>query len=282
METLDIITFTIGVSLGLISIALGLFAIWFSYKLAQSSNSALDSVKDLARETKILVDASLSQQKDFSTKMLDSILQQNKFGNLKDVSEGAENLNTAVTSEITKILEIFEQNIGSSIEKTVQKLEGSNPNGHVELKEALEAIQRDIGNLSQAAPVITSVVNGSDELRQSLQSFRDYPAHYIVLNGIIRGGLRDFDDSRNVAEKYDFPDEWQDGVENLIKKGVLVYDEDGDGFEVPSQYRALLKEWVERNDSKITALRSVYKARKDQGPSGPSQTEILIGSKFEH
>lgn len=80
MTTTEVITFTIGVALGLFSIALGVFAIWFSSKQAESSSSALDSVKDLARETKFLVDASLAQQKDFSIKMLDSILQQNKFG----------------------------------------------------------------------------------------------------------------------------------------------------------------------------------------------------------
>ncbi|MGY3025760.1 hypothetical protein ACVWXR_003595 [Pseudomonas lurida] len=281
METTDVITFTVGVALAIVSIALGVFAIWYSQKLSESSNAALESVKDLARETKILVDASLSQQKDFSNKMLDSILQQNKFGSgaVDMISEVAPA--SVVTSEITKILEIFEKNIGSSIAKTMESVQASNPGKQEELKQALEAIQRDIGNLSQAAPVISSVVTGSDELRQSLQSFRDHPAHYVVLNGVVSGGLRDYEDKDRVADVYNFPSGWEDGIENLINKGVLEADGD-EGFDIPMQYESLLKDWIARNSVRLDRLRNMYKKRKDKGPSAPTTMEVLVGSQFEH
>lgn len=281
MEITDVITFTIGVSLGLISIVLGVFAIWFSHKLSESSSAALESVKDLARETKILVDASLSQQKDFSTKMLDSILQQNKFGST-GVERPAENLmdsTSAFTTEVAKILEIFEQNISDSIERTVKSYGVSNPDGQVELKEALAAIKSDIGKLSQAAPVISSVVAESEVLRQSLQSFREHPAHYLVLSGVINGGMTDYEDKQQVAKEYSFPNGWEDGIENLINKGVLESTGDG-GFQVPDAYKGYLEEWVQRNNLQLTRLRTLYKRKKSRG--APTAAEVLVGDQFEH
>lgn len=283
MEVTDVITFTVGVSLGLFSIALGIFAIWFSYKLSENSNAALESVKDLARETKVLVDASLSQQKDFSNKMLDSILEQNKFGNAggerydEDLNASAE----SVTSEVSKILEIFEQNISESIEKTIRKFNEASPGGQAELKTALASIKDDIGKLSQVAPVISSVVSGTETLRQALQSFRDHPAHYLVLYGVIRGGLKSYDDKSGVALKYNFPGEWEEGVENLINKGVLESTGDGE-FDVPENYKTYLSDWASRNKKFVLRLKSMYEKKGALGPSAPTPAEVMLGQQFEH
>ena len=80
MNTSETVTFGIGLAVSLLSVGLGVFAIWLSLRLSKSSTDALDSVRDLARETRILVQMGLDQQKGFSSKMLDSILEQNKFG----------------------------------------------------------------------------------------------------------------------------------------------------------------------------------------------------------
>jgi len=74
MNTSEMGNLILTIILGLLSIGLGIFAIWLSLRFNEKSTEALNAIKDLTNEIRTLSDVNLSQQQNFSSKMLDSIL----------------------------------------------------------------------------------------------------------------------------------------------------------------------------------------------------------------
>lgn len=64
-DLLNVIGVTATVSLGLLSIGLAAFAIWLSRSFDKRSSAALEAIRDLARETRALVDVAVGQQREF-------------------------------------------------------------------------------------------------------------------------------------------------------------------------------------------------------------------------
>ena len=119
MTTTDIVNLALNIGLGITSLILSIFAIWLSLRFNDSSNAALDSVKELTREIKTNVQIGLSQQNQFSTKMLDSIIEQNRFGRPELTAPQSK---SELENVIRKSLENAEQNITLAVEKKLGNL----------------------------------------------------------------------------------------------------------------------------------------------------------------
>lgn len=274
MGLVDAISFGLSIGMGFLSIGLGIFSIWLSYRLSESSARALSEVKELSRETRTLVDVNLSQQKDFSSKMLDSILENNKFGSGKD---SVEMIETPLVNDLIKTtLEEFEGRLSTSVEQTVRGLfKGTGESK--ELRSAIESIKKDISRLSEAAPEISEAVNAPEKLRAALNSFRKWPAHYVVLAAILDSGARGDREFRDIAEEYYVPAGWESGIGKLIASGVL--EGSRKGFNIPDQFEIPLQLWWQRNKPLIEELQELYKSKKKKGIT---PEEVKIGSKIEN
>ena len=274
MGLVDAISFGLSIGMGFLSIGLGIFSIWLSYRLSESSTRALSEVKELSRETRTLVDVNLSQQKDFSSKMLDSILEQNKFGNGKDALDISEP--PLVNELIRSTLEDFEGRLSTSVEQTVRALFKGTA-GQEELHSAIESIKKDISRLSDAAPEISEAVNGPDKLRTALNDFRRWPAHYVVLEAILDSGAEGEKDFRDIAEDYNVPAGWERGISKLIAAGIL--EGTRKEFHVPDQFEVPLQLWRQRNEEVIGELQGLYRSKKKKGIT---PEEVKVGLKFEN
>jgi hypothetical protein len=274
METPEYISLGITIGLGLLSIGLAIFSIWISCRFSSSSSIALDGIKELARETRILIEASLSQQKDFSSRMLDSILEQNRYGPEKIVKYSPPG--KPIEDIIKERLRESEAIIASKVEGNVRQLVSKSAISPEQLNIALDAIRSEIGQLTGVASEISSVIQLPEPLRSALETFRKLPAHFVVLAAIIRSGAKTIDDIKKVESKFKIPEGYERGIENLLEKGLL--ESTKDGFKIPDAYNKPLEVWINRNWGLLSQLMNVY-VSKEPGPA--SSDELEIGSMLE-
>lgn len=273
MENFDAISLGISIGLGLLSIGLGIFAIWLSHKFSENSSKALDAVKDLARETRTLVELNLDQQKSFSGKMLDSILEQNKFG----VPENTDGNNTdTINKVITSTLKEVEEKINNSVENELRKFAENSSKSSADLQSAVEAIKNDISSLNDAAPAISSAIKLPNALKKTLVEYQEFPAHYVLLQAIVSSNAKSIEELEKIEKKYSFPKGWEEGIENLI--GDKILKETSTGFEIPEEHIISLKAWVEKNSVIINELKKLYSIKED---AGVTQEETDIGNRIK-
>jgi hypothetical protein len=272
MTTPDIINLSISIGLGIISLVLGVFAIWLSFKFNQASTKALDTIRDLAGEVRVLVQANLHQQTDFSTKMLDSIIEQNRFGQIAEVDELPRP--EVLEDVIRQRLEVAEAKITLAVENTVQRLVKHQSQNPESLKLALESIRSDIQQLTKTASTISAEIQLSPSTQAALKKYRKYPAHYVVLAGILRTGATSIDHLLATAVEYSFPAGWQGGVQHFIEDGLLVGEREN--FKVSESDQPALAAWIDRNWPAISKLTAIYAEsdRVQSNPVGKEEIEI--------
>ncbi|MDQ6651294.1 MAG: hypothetical protein M3Y84_00965 [Acidobacteriota bacterium] len=272
MTTPDIINLSISIGLGIISLVLSVFAIWLSFKFNQGSTKALDTIRDLAGEVRVLVQANLHQQTDFSTKMLDSIIEQNRFG---QIPESDELPRPEVLEDVIKQrMEVAEAKITLAVENTVQRLVKQQSQNPENLRIALESIRSDIQQLTKTASTISSEIQLPPSTQAVLKKLRKFPAHFVVLAGILRSGATSIDDLRKTAVEYSFPAGWEGGVQNLIQEGILRGEQEG--FKVSESDQPALAAWMDRNWPAISKLITIYGERDKRLPGPPGKDEIEI------
>jgi hypothetical protein len=238
----------------LLSIGLGAFAIWLSKRFDERSAAALDAIRDLARETRALIDVAVSQQRDFSTKMLDSILSRDPYGRTvaPPVQEGPSALEEVVRKQLTDT----EHRISEAIEDTIRRLPAQ-PNSQ-RLEQAVASIRNDIKRLTDAAAArITVPVELPEKIAVAFNEWRDFPAHFLVLFAILREGATSVGRLRKVADRYGIPEPFDGGVENLLKAGVL--EGTLSDFRVPSDIQNLLLAWIEANEPVLLEVASHFR-----------------------
>lgn len=274
MNTIDAITLGISIGLSILSIVLGFFAIWLSYKFSENSAKALDAVKDLSKETRTLVELNLEQQKSFSGKMLDSILEQNKFGTTNDDISNSSN---TVNDVITNTLKDIEEKINVSVERELREFGKKSSQSNAELQQVVNAIKSDIGTISEAAPTISSELTLPTSTKNALKYYLDFPAHYVVLAAIVKNNANSFGDVSEVAEEFALPGSWESGINNLIDRDIL--EETETGFKVPDKLLNPIKTWVDKNKEHINELMVSYRNRDAE--SSVSDHEKLIAKSFK-
>ncbi|TIH07184.1 hypothetical protein [Pseudomonas leptonychotis] len=258
MELADTINLAITIGLGVISIILGIFSIWLSMRFNDSSNSALDSVKSLSHELKSLSEISLTHQKDFSSKMLDSLLDQGKYGTPTS-NETYKNLESRFIDKLTEL----ENSLSSTIESELkEKLEANNIS-QTEIKEILSTIRAETDKLKSGT--ITAAKNFAipAKLKSQLKSFIDYPANYLLIEAIAKEKITTADSLAEVTEKYGIPDGWEEAIGNLAENGIVSFSKDHESFSIPSAQERLIMRWINSNQKTINKIRDITRDKNE-------------------
>ena len=275
MSASDLSNLILTLILGLLSVALGLFAIWLSLQFNNKSSAALDAIRDLANEIRTLSQTNVSQQKDFSSKMLDSILAQNKYGK-DEISSQAEG-STALEEVVKRQLEETEIRITSAVEQTVRTL-GQTTNDPSAVQRALESIRLDIRSLTNKASSISANVELPENLRSEIEKMRKFPAFLVLLAAIVKENANSLGALETVEPKYHFPEGWDDGaIDTLIKKKFLIGSPED--FNVTPEYQAPIAAFIDRNWPSISKLIEYYSSAEKQG--SVTKEEQLIGKGLE-
>lgn len=274
-DLLNVIGVTATVSLGILSIGLGAFAIWLSKRFDERSSAALEAIRDLARETRALVDVAVGQQREFSTKMLGSILSPDPYGTAPLPGGVGQ---PALEELVRRQLAETEQRIGAAIEQTIRKLPGQTDPKRLE--EALASVREGISRLADAAASrAASPVTLPKEVAETLKEWRSYPAHFVLLNAIVTEGCRSSEDVEKVSERYGVPTPFDPGLENLLARGILVGN--ASGFEVAPGLREVLSAWLAANRSGLDELVAYYRSRSRKSPGPVKDVENTLGLRFQ-
>lgn len=272
MTVIDAVIFGISIGMGLLSIALGVFAIWLSYKFASDSSKALSDVQKLAQDTRTLVEANLDQQKSFSGKMLDSIIEQNKFGSPSPDNSKQDVVSKELDDRLQVYLKEVEGKLVASIEHEVRQL---SLNSNVDVNTILDVVRKDIGALSESKDSISSIYSPPKFLQNALRHYKKFPAHFVLLYAILTTNSNSIDELLNLPEEYGLPDEIESGIVNLLGDGILVGD--NTHFQVDNSLLEHLNIFFKRNKELIEQLQSNYVIKSE---SGITNVERLMGKQF--
>lgn len=253
-----VLSFSVTVALGVVSIVLAAFAIWMGRHFDEKSSTALDAIKDLATRIRSTIDVSVSQQHDFSAKMLDSILTGDQYGPRTTENAQAE----ALASTIRAQLESTEQRITGAVESTVRELLNTSDRGPKELQDALASIRHDISQLTEAAAsTASSPITLPDPVVLAFRGWQEFPAHFPILAAIIKENAHSQSELEQLQDKYHFPGNFERGTENLLEAGVIHGSLSG--FEIPAYLRGALEAWVDSNWPMMVLLIQEYLEKGD-------------------
>lgn len=252
-----------------------MFSVWLSHQFSRDSTSALDSVKSLSNEIKGLTQANLNQQKDFSVKMLDSIIDSNRFGSVPSVE--AVSGPSALEQVVKNRLDAAESRISSNVESTVRRLITEGAESSEKIDAAVTSIKDDIGKLADSFQDISSDSQRSPELTRMLRKLLPNPAHFLVLNALIESGATSSSDLEPVASDFNLPPEWTSGIANLIKDGLVMGELDS--FVISPDIKTGLASWLDQNRETIRQLSSFY-SENDEGSVTKEELAIALGLTF--
>jgi predicted transcriptional regulator len=282
MSGTDAINLGISVGLGVLSLGMSGFAIWLSFQFNDRSKKALDTVQELTREIKTSVEVGLSQQQDMSDKMLDSILDQNRYTNKSDGVdvEKKEKLESIVKGRMDKA----EERIVNRVEDIFSKFDNEEGVSTDNLDRALKSIRSDIKELRETASDASAGFATTEDLRSILTKYKSTPAHYALLAAILKTNANSVTELDRARSKIFFPRHHDSGVRNLIEDGILVGSMDD--FDIREELRGQLEDWVDANWSSIRRLSEYYREEEsrrseEEEPVGVVDEEVEIANNID-
>ena len=251
MSTIDAISFAVTIALGVLSIGLAAFAIWLSCRFNEQSTQALDTIKSLATEIRGLADVTVSQQKDFSTKMLDSILRGGPYGEDPSVREKG----TALEQVVRAQLEQSELRIVDGMEKKMKQLSVRHEISSKMVQQIVDGVKDDLSTLRDSvASAVSSSTTIPEELRLTLLKWQNYPAHYLILAAIV-GGANSLQDVESVSSSFGIPEQIDMGLDNILSSGLLTGS--AESFTVRQDLAAPLAGWIDANWRVLSEMKAV-------------------------
>lgn len=266
MTDIDFIRFTVTVFLGGLSIGFAIFSFISSFRNNKQSKEALQKISEISGEIKAQLSTSISNQKDYTNKMLDSILSKTNYSEESESS----NENSKVLDELLdlKIGEI-ENNLINIIDNKIQNQDTSIS---ADVKEELENLKETIQEISKNENGIGLPI----ELKEQLIKWRRFPAYFLLIGGITRE-YSDGETSLNkIASKYYFPGEWEGALDQVESTGFIEYE--NGKVSIPPTVKENLEIWTTKNWPLILKLKANYK-RKDE--DSVTELEREIGSQFK-
>ncbi|WP_375171759.1 hypothetical protein [Marinobacter sp.] len=274
MPLLEQLNFGITVGLGILSIGIAAFAIWLSLAFQDKSDKALDSIKSLSHQIQKNVEVSLTHQKDFSTKMLDSLIEQNQYGTPNSPTfSSPDQLEESVRLRLNEI----ESSLFKKMEGQIGSMSAQSPSAEW-VEDVVTSLKSEIENLKDSAQKASSEAILPIVLKERLENFKDFPAHFVILAGIIKSRARSYDELLKVQDEYNFPHPFDSGLENLMQADLVLGSEDE--FRVNPDFEPFLEWWVERNWRTISHLIKHYRLR-DDGPVSDSEVAIANRLSFD-
>lgn len=274
MNASEISNLVLTIVLGFVSIGLGIFAVWLSVRFNEQSSAALNAIKDLASEIRTLSQVNISQQTDFSSKMLDTILSQSRFGEDEATNEFKES--SALEDVVKRQLEETEQRITTSLEEKVRAIITSKNDPNI-IQHAIDSIRSDIRMLTDKASSISSNVEIPTNLREQLIEWKSYPAMFVLLAAIVKENAKSVADMAIYKDKYNLPVGWQGGVGTIIRKGLLTGSTER--FEIVPEYQTPIAALIDKNWPIIQKLIEYYGSIESE--KGVTTDERLLGQNID-
>lgn len=277
-ELMNLISFAVTIGLGVISIFLGIFAIWLSRQNEKRSNDALDKIKELASEIRNLTRSVLIEHQDFSSKMLDSILSSGNYGSKSlDIKNEVEELST----QVRETLVLTENRILDSLEKKIKTLIPSTSQSEKQLTDTLVAIKDEIANLRErAVDTVTQSIVLPKELKSVLKNYVEFPEFFPLIAAIEIEDVNSIEQLGKFSKNYNFRVSWDNaGIIKLIEDGIL--DGTPDKFKIKNVFKTPLKTWISRNKSVIEELVNTYSRDQRLRPDRRDPIFFNIVSKLE-
>lgn len=273
MSTADTIDLAVSIALGVVSIGLAAFAIWLSLRFNDQSRETLDAMKNLVTEIRSLINATLDQQKSFSSKMLDSILAKDAFG-----QPAAQPVETSALASILKEeLRETEQRIAEQVDIKVRALPRSGDADQESIARNLNSLRQEIAVIAKRAATRLDRTALPSALREVLKEWAAFPAFYVVLAGIIKEQAYSVDAIRNIEKVYNIPPGWEEALETLRSKHIIKGPDSG--FAVNSDYITPLAAWIDSNWNVIRKLIAFYGTSMKAGPV-PEETALAAQMSF--
>lgn len=265
MTTVDLITFTFSIITGAVSITLGVLAIWLSLTQNKQAQSSLDKVKELTSEIRSLVDVGIKQQDKFSSKMLDSILNEDNYGLSVDENYFGEYIEKTVRNKM-------EQSEKEMLDLVENKIQNISKDDDSDVKESVEELRSTLKILTnKTIEEVSQSVKLPNELKSKLKSFLDYPAHYILILIIIKENISTIEEIDQINNKYGIPDRYEGGIKNLLEKDILSGDIDS--FKINSEYEPFIRHWIYNNKNILNRIIKLYK-NKDKVASSTEENIV--------
>lgn len=277
MTTVEVASFAVTVGLGVIAIVLAVFSIVLSWKFNDRSTDSLDKVGSLTTEIRSLIDATVVQQKDFSSRMLDSILEKGPYG--RDRAVVSIDKDTRALEEIVRHqLEETEKRIANEVESKIRSFVLTNKTDPIAIQQVLASIRAEIKSLaSQAATTASSSALVSESMKKKLMEWKDLPSHYQVIAAIVKENVTSEEQLRKHMSKYNIPEPIKHGLDNLLQAGILCGTLES--FEISPQFKTFLPDWVNRNWSTINKIIGIMSAA-DLSEKGPVKKSIKEETKM--
>jgi hypothetical protein len=217
-KPVDAVTIS-SIALGIVSIFISGFAIWLSLQFNDRSARALGSISHLAIEIRSMTEVSLGHQKDFSTKMLDSLIEMNAYGRPFTYPESPNA--KSMDDRMSRRLEEQAQSLADTVEQAVKKIAGTHAAPPFDVPLEVQAVKEAMRKLVEPSNDGGSASVLPEEQRNALKSFLTHPAHYVLLTAILLSEAHSIDDLNRMADRYHVPAGYQGGILHLLDKGLL-------------------------------------------------------------
>ena len=256
MTTIELIRFTITVFIGGASISLAIFSFLASMRNNKQSKEALDKIKDLTSEIKSNLNTSLSNQKDYTGKMLDTIISKSSY--ISSSENGVEHrVDEEIVNELVEIkIDQIEKNLNGVLESKISEL-GNNTSAEV-----LSVINQLGLSLTKEEIYKAKNKNSTDDLpidiKEQLVYYKQAPALLLLLAILVKE-KPNMMSIEAIMNNYSMPDGWEGGLEKLEEDGLIVQEKGG--IIIPKGHKESLELWAENNWRRVLQLRAIYKKR---------------------
>ena len=254
MTVADGISLGITIGLGIVSIILGIFAIWLSHRFAQESTTALSKLKDVSTEIKVLSESGQSHQDKFSSKMLDTIIERSSFGS--NMTQPLSDSSELFKEMIRGPLEEIEARITNSLESRLKGLIESSTSDKSSLLKIADEIKHDLRSMVNEASNLIEDTKMPIGLKQVAKKWKDLVGFPVLIALIVNEDASSLKDIEKASSKYNLPKDYMEGLNILIKDNIL--EGNLDSFSIVPEYKKPLKFWVVKNEQSINALVEVY------------------------
>lgn len=253
MEIVDGINFGITIGLGFLSLGVSILSIVLSIYFAKESTKAFDKIKELSNEIKSLTNNTYENQQKYSDKMLDTLISQSKFGlPVNDV-------NSKISDETLKILV---KEVKNELEGTINLQLDETKDAQVLNKKVRADISKSIENAEIDYISIKQKLELPNNIKYALESFKAFPAHYILLRAILLSNSKSVSELEKYVDEYSIPIGWESGpIDSFITKGLLEGNQEE--FHIPEKLVQPLYFWVDKNNENFKKLLNIY-AHKSQ------------------
>ena len=270
MTLIDGISFGITIGLGLLALGVSILSIVLAIYFAKESNIAFDRIKELTNEIKALTNNTYENQKNYSDKMLDTIIGQSKFG-IIDKNENSKIADETLKNIIAIVKKEIEGNIHTKLKEDKDSYKFS-PQLRNDISKSIEKTEIDFNIIKQKFEL-------PNDIKKSLENLKEFPAHYILLRGLLLSESKSISELQEHEKEYCIPIGWEKGpIDKFLAIGILKGTPKK--FYIPEELIQPLYYWIDRNKEAFDKLIDIYERKPHTGLTKEEKEISLNEIKF--